>query len=345
MESMIKAPAFASLILLSACGSAPDTGAAPDPIARVRTVVANAGTSSEVLTVYGVAEAGPGGIQNLVTPSEAIITRIAAPTGTKVQSGQIIAYLQASSASRLDLARAASDASAANAALARFSRLRIDGLASDADVETARAAATSASALRASLSKRAAGLILRAPIAGTVQNLNAKAGDQLAAGTMVASIAGLGNARARFGVDAVALQTIRIGQRIRIQAVGSPKAQETVVAGIDAQPDATTRLGSVFATVPPGSGIAVGQPLQAGISVGAVTTGITLPYGALLDDGGKPYVFVVDKDIAHRVDIVPGNTTGDQVTVLHGLAAGNRVVIEGGTALEDGMKVRERGKR
>jgi RND family efflux transporter MFP subunit len=343
MESMIKAPAFASLILLSACGSAPDTGAAPDPIARVRTVVANAGTSSEVLTVYGVAEAGPGGIQNLVTPSEAIITRIAAPTGTKVQSGQIIAYLQASSASRL--ARAASDASAANAALARFSRLRIDGLASDADVETARAAATSASALRASLSKRAAGLILRAPIAGTVQNLNAKAGDQLAAGTMVASIAGLGNARARFGVDAVALQTIRIGQRIRIQAVGSPKAQETVVAGIDAQPDATTRLGSVFATVPPGSGIAVGQPLQAGISVGAVTTGITLPYGALLDDGGKPYVFVVDKDIAHRVDIVPGNTTGDQVTVLHGLAAGNRVVIEGGTALEDGMKVRERGKR
>jgi hypothetical protein len=36
---------------------------------------------------------------------------------------------------------------------------------------------------------------------------------------------------------------------------------------------------------------------------------------------------------------------GDQITVLQGLVAGNRVVIEGGTALEDGMKVRERGKR
>jgi multidrug efflux pump subunit AcrA (membrane-fusion protein) len=65
----------------------------------------------------------------------------------------------------------------------------------------------------------------------------------------------------------------------------------------------------------------------------------------LLDDGGKPYVFVVSNDAAHRVDIVPGNTAGDQITVLQGLVAGNRVVIEGGTALEDGMKVRERGKR
>ena len=342
---MIKATAFAALMMLAACGSAPETGTAPDPIARVRTVVARAGTSREMLTVYGVAEAGPGGVQSLITPSEAIITRIAAPTGSTVQRGQIIAFLQASSATRLELSRAASDASAANAALARFSRLRTDGLASDADVETARAAAASANALRASLSTRAAGLILRAPMAGTVQNLNAKVGDQLAAGTMVASIAGPGNARARFGVDAVALQTIKIGQPIRIQAVGAVKIIETIVAGIDAQPDAITRLGSVFATLAPGSGTAVGQPLKAAITVGAVKPGITVPYAALLDDGGRPYVFVVVKDIAHRIDIVPGNTTGDQVTVLQGLTAGNRVVIEGGTALDDGMKIRERGMR
>ncbi|MCI1754422.1 MAG: efflux RND transporter periplasmic adaptor subunit [Sphingobium sp.] len=342
---MIRALPFAALIILAACGSAPETGTAPDPIARVRTAVASMGTSGETLTVYGIAEAGPGGVQNLIIPSEAVLTRIVAPTGTGVQRGQVIALLQPSPTTRLDLVRATSDAAAANATLARFLRLRTDGLASDADVETARAAAATANALRASLANRADGLTLRAPMAGTVQNLSAKAGDQLAAGTMVASIAATGNARARFGVDAAALQTMRIGQRVRIQRVGSTKAIETIVIGVDPQPEATTRLASVFAILPPGSNISVGQPLQAVITVGAVKPGITIPYGALLDDGGKPYVFVVSNDAAHRVDIVPGNTAGDQITVLQGLVAGNRVVIEGGTALEDGMKVRERGKR
>jgi multidrug efflux pump subunit AcrA (membrane-fusion protein) len=67
---------------------------------------------------------------------------------------------------------------------------------------------------------------------------------------------------------------------------------------------------------------------------------LAIPYAALLDDAGQPFVFVVVKGTAHRRDIVTGPSDGRIVAVTKGLSPGERVVVEGGTALDDGMKVR-----
>ena len=68
---------------------------------------------------------------------------------------------------------------------------------------------------------------------------------------------------------------------------------------------------------------------------------MTVPYSALLDDGGRAYVFVVAKGIARHRDGSPARTTGDFVQILAGLEPGERIVTEGGTALDDGVKVHE----
>jgi hypothetical protein len=49
--------------------------------------------------------------------------------------------------------------------------------------------------------------------------------------------------------------------------------------------------------------------------------------------------------IARKRDVVVGNGVGDRITVLRGLDLGARVVTEGGTALEDDMKVRDRAAK
>jgi multidrug efflux pump subunit AcrA (membrane-fusion protein) len=49
----------------------------------------------------------------------------------------------------------------------------------------------------------------------------------------------------------------------------------------------------------------------------------------------------VRNGVARRVDVSPGNSSGDSIQILKGLNPGDRVVTEGGTALEDGMKVNE----
>ncbi len=102
-----------------------------------------------------------------------------------------------------------------------------------------------------------------------------------------------------------------------------------VVAGVDPQVDATTRLASVFARLGAGSRVGPGEALSTTLAVGAGTTaGVVVPYAALLDDGGRSYVFVVKGDVAKSRDVVPGNSTGDSIVIARGVAAGERVVVK-----------------
>lgn len=329
------------LLAVGACSSQPETPeASADPVALVRTATAVIGTESSALLVYGLADAGPGGEHALAAQSDATLETILAPTGTAVGAGQLVARLLPSATSRLDAVKAASEAAAANAALARAIRLRDDGLASSAEVESARAAAISANATRSSLAQRGASLELRAPAAGTVQGLVARPGDVVTAGTTVATIAARGSLRAKFGIDPVVAQRVRPGQPIQVSPAGGRNAMQARVSGVDPSIDPATRLASVYAALPSSVVWAVGSTLQGRLQVGAVSSGITIPYVALLDEGGKSYVFVVDHGVAHRRDVVPGNSQGDQVIITVGLTAGERVVTEGATGLDDGMKVR-----
>lgn len=331
-------------LLLVGCGKGgADENASDEPVAQVRVATATLGSGNGAIVAYGATEAGPGATHSLVAPAEAIVDAVLAPTGTAVSAGQAVVSLRPSRASRLESAKALSDAQAANAAFARAVRLRKDGLASDAEVETARAAAASA---RAALTSAMGGaLTLRASAAGTVQGLTAKPGDQVAAGTTVATIAGRGDLRARFGVDPAIAPRIHPGTSAQIELAGGNTPVAAPIVGVDPNVDSTTHLASVFVRVPAGFSLAAGQPLRATVQVGAASQGITIPYSALLDDGGRSYVFVVKKGVAKRVDVSPGNSTGDTVQILKGLQPGEQVVTEGGTALEDGMKVKIAGAR
>lgn len=333
-----------SMLLLAGCGKAADEAgnSSDEPVAEVRVATAILGSNQGAITAYGATEAGPGATHSLVAPAEAIVGAVLAPTGTTVGAGQSVIALRASRTSRLESAKALSDAQAAGAAYARAVRLKKDGLASNADVETARSAAAAARAAVANLGI-SGGLTLHAPVSGTVQGLTAKPGDQVAAGTTLATIVTRGDLRARFGVDPAIAPRIHPGTTAEVQLAAGGTPVTVPIVGVDPSVDATTRLSSVFVRVPQGLSFAAGEPLRATVQVGASTQGITIPYAALLDDGGRSYVFVVKKGVAKRVDVSPGNSSGDTVQILKGLQPGDQVVIEGGTALDDGMKVHVAG--
>jgi RND family efflux transporter MFP subunit len=345
MDPMTRTTMLLPLLLLAGCGSGggADDAQKGDPVAQVRTAPATAGAASLQSTLYGTAEAGPGGERSLIAPVETVVDRILAPNGTVVRAGQAVITLAPSRATALELAKASSDAMSADAAYARARRLRVDGLVSDADVETARAAEETARATCVHLDIGRGGLTVRAPIGGVVQGLAAKSGDQLAAGATIASIATKGDLRAHFGVDPAIAQTVRLGQPLELSSVSGGTHAAVSVDGIDQQVDPTTKLASVYADVPRGFGVGPGQALRASLSAAAQANGLSIPYAALLDNGGRSYVFVVTGGVAHARDVLPGNSSGDRIQILKGLAPGDKVVTEGGTALEDGMKVAEPG--
>jgi RND family efflux transporter MFP subunit len=332
---------FLALIALAAC-SGGEPAAAPAPSALVSLAPAQPAPIRSTIRIYGTADAGAEGTVTLTAPEEAVVMAVGAPVGSAVTRGQVVAQLAPGPTSRLDLARAATDARAAQLAYARAQRLRADGLVGNAEVEAARAAAQAAGATQASLSQRAGGLVLRSPVAGHVQAVSASLGSLVAAGTPVVTIVGAGGLRGRFGVDPTLARQISRGTTVTITPSSGGASFGVPIVSVDPGVDPVTRLASVFVRLPAGAGFGAGEPLTGDLSLSSSGAAITVPYPALLDEGGQPYVYVVAGGKAVRRNVAVGPNDGQRVAILSGLRNGEQVVVAGGTALADGMQVRTR---
>ena len=65
-----------------------------------------------------------------------------------------------------------------------------------------------------------------------------------------------------------------------------------------------------------------------------------MPKAAVRSADGRQIVFVLNVDRVERRAIRVGLETGDQVEVLSGVRAGERVVVDGPPTLKDGDKVK-----
>jgi len=80
------------------------------------------------------------------------------------------------------------------------------------------------------------------------------------------------------------------------------------------------------------------EPAQAAAPVARVT----VPKSAIRTVDGKTVVFVLRDERVERRAVRAGLEDGDQIEVLSGLTAGERVVIEGAAELKDGDRVKIR---
>lgn len=331
--------ALTMLILVGGCAKKEAGDAADAPVALVTLGQASTGAIDQTVSIYGVTDGTAAATFALVAPSEASIGSIDATVGTAVTQGQAIAHLVPTAQTRQDSTKAAADAGVADAALARAKRLRADNLASDADVETAASNARTADAALAAAQAREQALVLRAPQPGFVATLTQSPGNVVAAGTTIATIGTTNNLRARFGVDPMLAHRIQAGANIHITPANG-EAFDARVLSTSPVIDPQSHMASIIAAVPAAAGLGSGDALRGEVTVASTTEALSVPYSALLDDGGQPYVFVVKGGVAHRTDVETGAQSGDRIAITKGLKNADQVVTVGGTALDDGMKVR-----
>lgn len=339
---MNRLSSLTALLLLSACtGSGnQDESSAASPEALVSLATATNGAVATTTSIYGAVEMGASAQYTLAAPVEATVVSVPAPVGTHVIRGSLVVALRPAPTTSAQIAKAASDAKAAEQALARAERLRADGLASDADVETARQTLAASRATSQALAQQTRALSLRSPGEGYVSAVAVNPGDLVASGANVATISRTGALRARFGVDPALINQLSPGQTIRVKRSGGGASFDMLILSVDPSIDPQTRLAALFGRIPASLALGPGQPLTGTAILSRSAGAVTIPYAALLDDGGQPYVYVVSGGVAHRHDVVTGATSGKLVAIEKGVAAGDKVVTAGGTAVEDGMKVR-----
>lgn len=333
--------ALAACATLVACSSgSSNSSSSPTPTALVSLSTAESGAVASTQTIYGAVLQNADTQFTLSAPVEAIVNRVAASLGSAVSRGQLVVALAPSANTRANIATLNAQLQTAQQAYARAKRLRADGLASDADVQSARASQKTAQASLNAATTQSRELSLRAPGPGYIQSISVVPGQLVSAGTTIATINRVGALRARFGIDPTLISRLSRGAGLQLQQPGGGSTITIPIVAVDPSADPQTRLASIYVRVPEKFGTGAGQPLQGAITLQQAGNAVTVPYDALLNDGGQPYVFVVKNGVAHRHDVTVGASNGTVAAISQGVSSGDQVVTQGGTALEDGMKVR-----
>lgn len=332
---------IAMICALAGC-SKPAQAPPPDPTATVRTAPAITAVIGETLTAYGAAEFDPAAMEALTSPFEAQVAAVHVAVGQAVRAGDPVVTLVPSPTTRLELDRLAREGGQTARDYERLRRLRADGLASDAEVEAARSAASTAAAASRSLQARAAGGVLRAKRAAVVDTLSASPGALLAAGAPVATLGATSRLNARLGIEVEDAQRLRVGAPVALEAMHEDGGRlDARIASVDRRVDSATRLAAALVDLPPAGPFLPGETLRGEISLGVQAGATVIPRRAVLYAGELPFTFVVVGGKAVRRDLRLGVEQSDRVQVLNGLRPGERVVVEGGAALSPGMAVKE----
>ena len=275
--------------------------------------------------------------------------------GDRVRAGDVLARLdpgdlQAQSrAAQAQLAAAEAELGRARADQARYAQLGEGQLVSRSTIDAQNAAAMAAqgqvNAARANLDvarNQAAYTRLTAPADGVIAARQAEAGQVVAAGQAVFTLAADGPREVLFAVPEGAIEEINVGDPVQV-SLWSDEARRLPgrIREIAPAADPASRTFAARATVDaPPEALALGQSARV-VLAGAGNGRLSVPLSALVREGGTASVFVVDaKDATLQLRPVRiGPYGADRVVVTDGLAATDWVVTAGGHLLRAGQKV------
>jgi HlyD family secretion protein len=177
-------------------------------------------------------------------------------------------------------------------------------------------------------------LVLRAPVAGKLADMHLNVGEIRNRGERLGQIVPDSGYKIEARVDEYYLDRVHPGQSGEVDIAG--RAWPLRVTRVDPQvKEATFLVELAFQGAMPND-ITSGQALDGRLTLGGDRPGLVLPAGAFLEKSGGDWVMVVDGDGRHadkrRVKL--GRRSAEQVEVLSGLKAGERVITSDYTGLE-----------
>lgn len=189
---------------------------------------------------------------------------------------------------------------------------------------------------------------IRAPIAGRVGRVLVQAGNLVKANDTNALLVinQLEPIYVNLALPGSALSDVLAAQSrapliVTGQAAGSSNLIEGQIAFIDNAVDTSTgtiHLRAQFANQ--GHPLWPGQLATVHVTLGHDATAIVVPGRAVQNGPSGTYVFVVDaQEKAHQRTVTIARSVGGESVVANGLAAGETVVLDGQSRLEDGMSV------
>ncbi len=209
--------------------------------------------------------------------------------------------------------------------------------------------------------------VVKAPVAGTVVNLNAVAGSGQAAatGSSPMSLEGLGSGTAG-GLGNGPLVTIatldKLKARVKVNEIDSTKVQAGQKAKITCEavgkdftgsvdsvaPTAVTSSGTrgeettveVVITLDNSTGLKPGYNINAAIEISSKANALLVPIEAVTDRNSKKVLFVAENDTVKLREVSVGISGEQKLEITSGVKEGEQVILNPAPNLNEGDKVK-----
>jgi membrane fusion protein (multidrug efflux system) len=327
LAAIATAAAFALPELIGVRGDAAPVGAdsAPPPVVVAVAVEAPFAETMEALGTILANESV------VITASRAdLVAALHFDDGQDVEAGQLLAELH-SEEEVAQLAEAAAMRDERHLTFQRLSELSDKQMASQRELDNARALLSAAEArvqqLQAAIDDRQ----IRAPFAGTLGLRRVSVGAYVGPSTVLTTLDDLAQVKLDFTIPETWLANVRTGMAVTARSDAWPKALFTgTVTTIGTRLDPGTRSATVRALVAnTDRRLRPGMLAKVRVERGEEPV-LQVPEAAVVLEGDRAFVFRVDAgDVARRVPIEVGRRRVGAVEVHNGLAAGDRVVVEG----------------
>jgi len=359
----------------------------PDAAIEVRTAVAREISSQAASTVLNASGYVTARRQATVSSKfTGKVMEVLIEEGMEVEKDQVLARLDDSNVrtsyalaeAQLRAAEAAETSrketqallSEARAIFKRTTNLVDRKLASEAEMDRARAGSES---LAARLERREADVhvaekqldvyrqqledtIIRAPFAGVVVAKNAQPGEMI-------SPVSAGGGFTRTGIGTIVdMDSLEIEIDVNEAYINRVKAGQKIVATLDAYPDwsmpchviaiiptadrqratVEVRVGfdALDSRILPDMGVKVAFQDEARSGTGR-EAGVLIPQSAVSESGNKQYVLLLVNNMVERRAVATAGERGKEVLVISGISGGDKVIIKAPPEITNGTRVRE----
>ena len=265
--------------------------------------------------------------------------------GQIVDEGAVLVALDVS-IEEAELRALEAQAQLAQTLLSRTERMAERKAASQMELDNARAERDVALAQIARTKAIIARKTIRAPFRARIGISDVHVGQFLETGTLLTTLQGVdAAANVDFSVAQSVAAALRVGQPIQVFGASDAAPIIAHIAAVDARVDPSTRNAAVRARIDDARlAPAPGASVRVQVPVGPQRLAVVVPASALRKgpDGDHVFVIATDKDGKTRAQsrkVITGPALGDDIVILDGISAGDRVAASGSFKLREAALV------
>lgn len=184
---------------------------------------------------------------------------------------------------------------------------------------------------------------IRSPIDGVITDRPLYPGEMAAAGTPLLTVMDISQIIARAHIPQPEAALLKVGDKATITAPGEDKPVEGSITVVSPALDPNSTTVEVWVQAKnPGQRLKPGTSVQLSMLAQTVPNALIIPAASLLtaQDGSTSVMVVGADNRAHQKSVRVGIRQGDQVQIVEGLQAGEKLVASGAYGLPDNVKIK-----